>query len=541
MISFAWRSDTSTGLAFRNLSDGRMSARRLSVDAVHQSGTSSAIGTDNFHLPSTKGQLEFTGKENFDYSKPMSALCRWAPDYDGTPSLNHHIFGCGGSEHYRSPGILLVHRTTGDIELWVYDSAGTNRSATTVASLSATSGKFVDLFFTFRADTHPSIFNFYIDNVLQTSPSLSMLNTYADVRSNSTITLGYNIIYARSLGYHNELVLWDTIEDPNSINTVTPGGVTTTGDQLDGSTRAGWVDAVKRDGLQWDSLTAGQIQSGVEQIQGGLTQTGSLLSETWQTLSASNIKSGVSQIQNSSTITGTYLWSSLAASSIVLGTNQIQDSVTITGSLSPTTETWTSLTADKILNGITQIQNSITITGTIVAPAPSSGTAGALDIPNIKEQVRWILDTNNTTTSSVLDLSASMSKRVRQIQKVNPEKLSLQANLFPAVTVFAEKKSIVARTIARNQITGKREAKLSLSIVGMVWNQNFSADINNDPADQDLEYLMENIERVLRSYPDLGNNVTWQIPNDITYHNASFDEKAHFRVGFLDIEVTVFY
>jgi hypothetical protein len=76
----------------------------------------------------------------------------------------------------------------------------------------------------------------------------------------------------------------------------------------------------------------------------------------------------------------------------------------------------------------------------------------------------------------------------------------------------------------------------------MVWNQNsFSASPFSDPAATDLEILMENIEYILRNYSSLAGTANWQFPTDVTYHQAALDEMSHFRVGFLDLEASVFY
>jgi hypothetical protein len=124
--------------------------------------------------------------------------------------------------------------------------------------------------------------------------------------------------------------------------------------------------------------------------------------------------------------------------------------------------------------------------------------------------------------------------------KVNPEKLMPQASLFPAVTVFLDSKSIEQRSIAGNQVTGKRKADLTFKIVGMTWNDR-TQDYRVDPSDNDLEYLMENIERILRNYADLNRNCLWQFPTGITYHSAGYDEQTHFRIGIMDLQVTAYY
>jgi len=532
-ITFAWRSDTSTVSArYGENIDGH------ATNAMSYMSLAGALGGSVYQADNTIGALSFSAYKNFGDASggAFSILVRYAPTFVSVPASEVALlnFGLGVSEI--NGACAIFQRTSGQIINRLYkDNAAL--LVNTGPTWTSTANVFYDYLITGHGDDASGRYNIIMNGVTQSGSNLLNWLPGFDMKTLKSINLG-GLATARKCQYSfNELVIWNEIIDPTNITLVHAGtGVTSTAQTLNGSSRTGWVDVAPVEKSDWTSLTAAQIVSGNDQIQAGLTQSGSAVAETWSTITADQIKSGVEQIQNSSTITGTYLWNTIAASDIKSGVETIQNSATITG-----TYLWSSLAASNILNGVNQIQDSITITGSLVAPAAAAGTATALDIPNIKEQVRWILDTNNTTTSSVLNLSASMSKQVQVVQKVNPQKLSTQATLFPAVTVFTKSKSMKSATIARNQVNGKREAKLTLTVVGMVWNQNFSADINSDPADQDLEYLMENIERILRSYHDLGSNVTWQIPTDVVYHTAAFDEQSHFRVGFLDIEITVFY
>lgn len=166
---------------------------------------------------------------------------------------------------------------------------------------------------------------------------------------------------------------------------------------------------------------------------------------------------------------------------------------------------------------------------------------GKINIPSIKSSIVSILEAANTTTASPIDLSDGMSKRVLKVASIHPEDIIPQATVMPFVTVFTERKPITQRTIAKNMTSAKREGRLVFTIAGMVWNQNFQSNIWQDPADNDLEHLMENIEEVLRGSPDLGGLANWHVPIDTTYHNAVFDEQTHFKVGFFQLEAAIFY
>lgn len=164
------------------------------------------------------------------------------------------------------------------------------------------------------------------------------------------------------------------------------------------------------------------------------------------------------------------------------------------------------------------------------------------DLIGIKEQIQTVLLTANTTTASPIDLSANLSnsKRVQQVLKVHPEMIVPQASFFPLVTCYITDKTVTQADIAKDQLSSKRRAKISVDIVGSVWNNNF-VTLDEDPADEDIGYLMENIELALRSDPNLSTKVNWQIAKGCQYYTTVLDEQTHLRSGILKIECDVFY
>jgi hypothetical protein len=94
--------------------------------------------------------------------------------------------------------------------------------------------------------------------------------------------------------------------------------------------------------------------------------------------------------------------------------------------------------------------------------------------------------------------------------------------------------------IASTQLDAKRRATVNVNIVGTIWNNNFNS-INEDPADEDINYLMENIELVLRSDYNLGGKVNWQLASDCKYYTTILDEQTHLRSGVLQVNCEVFY
>jgi hypothetical protein len=212
---------------------------------------------------------------------------------------------------------------------------------------------------------------------------------------------------------------------------------------------------------------------------------------------------------------------------------------TLTGTLESTNPG-----AGNVANGTNYIIESTTYTGSAVVLTAGSGASGTLDINNIKEQIQTILETANTTTASPIDLSSNLanSVRVQTIAKFNPDKLPREITAYPMITCWIDGKSIEHATIAKNQRTGKRRADVDVKVMGMVFNPNH-ADDNIDPADEDINYLMENIELTLRAFPKLGGgDVITSIPEGTTYYRDYLSsEQTHVRAGVIDLKVTTYY
>lgn len=185
--------------------------------------------------------------------------------------------------------------------------------------------------------------------------------------------------------------------------------------------------------------------------------------------------------------------------------------------------------------------NDTSLTGTLTVPVASSVAADTVPLNNIKENIRYALAVNNTTSGApVGDLSSGLNRRVRKILKVNPEKIPANDNILPALTVFIDSKDTFPDTIARDAATGKRKAEINIKVAGMVW-EPFTSDRVEDPADEDLEKLMENAEKILRGYDTLGGLARWNFPTAITYHSLGWDERAHYRGALMDLKVTLLY
>lgn len=163
----------------------------------------------------------------------------------------------------------------------------------------------------------------------------------------------------------------------------------------------------------------------------------------------------------------------------------------------------------------------------------------SIDIAAIKTNFKTILDTANTTTAAH-DLSSGMSQRVKRVLKVNPSLISPQASFYPWVTISADRKAVEHTTIAKDQLVGKRAGEISFNVVGAVWEQ-ICTSVDQDPADENVEKLMENIEEIIRRNYKLGNTVNWTRTQDVAYHSLPRSEQTHLRVGVLTLVCRVDY
>lgn len=554
-VRFYYRSDTTTarfsragntGVALQPLLAG------LTTDALAIGGKALKPGSN----ASGRGGVLFPGFENCSDTVAGAYLIRVRPLSAGGVTAGAMNFWWNINSGANALAISFYHNTDGAARLTISNNIG-QQSTFALGAVAATTTAYNDLLLNYTGLTGSAV-SLYVDNTLNASTTMSF-DFNSTPGTNGTITCANmaTIEIARHAGSPSvngfgqsnigEFAIFNKVLSAATINAmrlISTVGVTSTG-ALSGATRTSWLDIPYFNGLEWTSLTAAEIKTGVNQVQAGITQQGSYVAaERWTTLTSAQVQNGVNFLVNGTTFTGALtseVWSTLPASDIRSGVNQIQNSQTISGSF--TGEVWSTLAAQYIQTGITQIQNSVTITGTLNVPVASSGTAGTIDIGNLKEQIRYVLYTNNTTTGApVSDLSANMVKRVPEnsIFKFNPEKLPIDAAPLPAVYVFTDKKSIQQKTISKDQVHGKREAEVSFTIVGAVWNQTMN-NILEDPADKDLENLMENIELILRSYPTLGNYTRWQFPTDVTYHSLSYDEKAHLRLAMMALQCKVYY
>jgi len=162
------------------------------------------------------------------------------------------------------------------------------------------------------------------------------------------------------------------------------------------------------------------------------------------------------------------------------------------------------------------------------------------DLNGIKTELKSIFDSANTTTASPIDLSNSLTTRVQRVMSVNPEMIKPQASFFPFVTSYIINKNVNSDDIAGNQLNSKRSSEITIEVCGAIWNSNLIT-VDKDPADGDINTLMENIELTLRGNPTLNGKVTWQKPDSIDYYVTRLDHQTHLRVGILRLTAKIYY
>lgn len=162
-----------------------------------------------------------------------------------------------------------------------------------------------------------------------------------------------------------------------------------------------------------------------------------------------------------------------------------------------------------------------------------------IDIPAIEDQIKTILDNQNSVSGSPVDLSASLGTRVKKVATLNPSAIPTYAHIYPLVSIWCESKDTENTTILNGVQNGKRNATLRFRVFGFVANNSFDDDLK-DEADRDVKYLMENIEEILRSNDDIGALLNGHTVEGVEYFNLEGEETI-FKAGILTLEGRVYY
>ena len=161
--------------------------------------------------------------------------------------------------------------------------------------------------------------------------------------------------------------------------------------------------------------------------------------------------------------------------------------------------------------------------------------ASAISLNQIKTNIKALFDAN------LSDLSTGLPATVAKVLKINPQNIPMQPSFFPAICIFTDSKDIELTDIAVNQDMGKRRGDIEMKIVGLIWNDNYNTD-SDDPADDEIETLMENIEVVLREGDTTFSGlVLWSFPTNVTYFSFPTSEQSHMRAGVMTLSLKAHY
>lgn len=443
----------------------------------------------------------FHGAQNSPNTNTFSLMFRIAKGSAGTATSNSSIFQFGGISASYLSGFSIQHQS------------GTDNLRVSMRNEFGQSGGNVDTTYNF-ADTGFRDLGvvFHGSGTLTTFINGSTLGTGTFTR---TYNFGLGDYFLTPIGlgaylnnfisefYLEELLIWDHALTGASISSV-----------FTGSSRSSFYSTTVSQPVNSTDPGIANVVSGTNYTFKGDSLTGSYAVASYTDPGIANVLSGTSYIFNDSTLTGTY-----------------HDA------------TYSDPGVANVRSGTSYIYSDTTQTGTLSVPTALTGAASTAPINQIKEQIRYVLAENNTSTGApTLDLSSNMARRVQSVLKLHPERIPLLDNAIPAVTIHTESKSpINPQTVNVSGLNAKRRAEVNFQIIGMVYAPNYIADPTEDPADDEIEYLMENIERVLRAYDSLGDTVNWNFPSGVTYHSVSWDEETHFRAGILDLKCTILY
>ncbi len=489
----------------------------------------SMIDLDRNVAASNSRYVSWPALGNISTARTRSVLVRCA---FGEAGISQGIFRIGGPNNENMQFAFWLN--AGVIRVRLFSEYATQYlNATGV--FNPTLGQYYDIVLTWDGTNGANSAILYIDGaaVITATPTGSW-PTPIDTTIIDSILVGAHLTVPLARLRLNELVVWDTVIDPTNVALTSGNG------SLNGSTRTAFVDVSVLDGSQFSNPGAANVMSGTSYVFAGVTYSGSVHNATYTDPGIANVLSGTSYIFNDATLTGTFsapTYTDPGVGNVLSGTSYIFNDVTQTGTYHNYTNTTPAVGDVKV--GTTWIYNDNTQTGTWNYPEASLGQAGTVDLNAILEQIRYLLEQANTTTAAN-DLSSNMTRRVNKILKVNPVQIPLQASFYPFVTCHVVSKNIETQDISRNSTSAKRKAVVEVDVVGAVWNPNFQQD-SEDPAAEDINYLMENVELVIRSSVNLGSKVTWQLADSTSYDGARIDEQTHLRAGVLSLKGTVFY
>lgn len=386
---------------------------------------------------------------------------------------------------------------------------------------------------TFTGTTAANGFKIYKDGTLLLQVTSPAAMPPAKDKNISQITIGMDPGVSVTATHLEEFVIWDEVIDPANVALTSGNGA------LNGAARTAFVDCPVFDGLEVVDPGVANVLNGTSYVLNGTSLVGEYdASANYSDPGVANVRLATAYKFGRATNNRTGTLDLPAASNVRLGV--AYDNSTTVGTF--TTPTSTDPGVGNVRLSTQYVINDSTLTGTLITPGTLVNSTATAGLNDVKEYIQTMMIAANTTTGTPIDLSHGLSnaKRVQTVWKIHPEMILPQASLFPLVTCYIDSKDIARMDIAKTQLASKRRAKIKVKIVGSLWNNNF-ATADEDPADEDINHLMENIELIMRGDPSLSGVVNWQLANGCRYYTSILDEQTHLRSGILDLDCEIFY
>lgn len=503
---FVYRSDTLT--AHRAFGENRPSVFGRTSNmypTISSSVVTGALGSSllnlDFATAASGHYVAFETLDNLDFSndRQMSFLLRFTL---GTTTGNMSLFFTGGNAGSYFPFAIGCAFNGTSFRVQIFDKlGGTIYNSNPLATTGMNTSQIYDLFLSYNGATTTSNLRMVLDASADTTVSVSpVFSTVTSSDLQKVYLGGGGNGFGDTRIQINEFCFWNEIINPMSVPL--ESGTTTS---LNGQSRDSFVDADAFNGRAYSDPGIANVRLSSGYTLAGVSYTGSLILPA-----TTDVKIGVNY--DTGSVTGSYIaserYTDPGITNVKLNTSYLFNAATLTGSYNPTN--------------------------------PYSGIGDQADLVGVKDQIKVVLDGANTTTGSPIDLSQSLTTRVKRVMNVHPEMIRPQASFFPFVTCYIDNKNFENEDIAKNQLLSNRTAEVEVHVVGGVFNQNI-VSVDDDPAENDIQYLMENVEQVLRSSPNLNGACLWQVPNGTDYFTSKLGEQTHVRIGVLKLRVVVTY
>ena len=159
---------------------------------------------------------------------------------------------------------------------------------------------------------------------------------------------------------------------------------------------------------------------------------------------------------------------------------------------------------------------------------------------NVIDNIQSILKDWNKATATY-DLSTNLDKRIGVISKRNPSFIVDQPSQLPAICIRIDNDTKAFEEMSRTNLQASKKSELTFSIIGLLWYNPLLGNVDaNDPSDDEIHYMAENVEEVLRRNHKLNGSVLYSYPESIDFYE-DLDEESYFRTFVMSYKAILFY